>query len=190
MVTKENISKLKLWFLGVLLLSFSCTIQAQSTGGLRIIYGGDSTDFQSPTGYMNTAGDTIIPIDKYKFCYSPAFIYFAVVVTHDSRTIAIDTNGQELFEIYLFDNMPDNEYSQNYGDGELFRIIIDGLIGFANFKGEIVIQPQFQCADYFRDGKCRVAKKCRLILEGEHKRMESGRAYYIDVKGNFIAEAD
>ena len=169
---------------------FSLQGITQEKMGLYRFYENDSIDYFGNMGYRNAAGDTIVPLGKYLHCYTPEFTYFAVVLTKDKRTIAIDTNDRELFEVYIFDAMPDNEFSQYYGDGELFRIKKKGLIGFANFKGEIVIPPQFECAGYFEDGKCWVTKKCTLVSDGEYQRMVSENAYYIDTKGNFIEKAD
>ncbi len=173
-----------------LLLSSLTSVIAQSEGGLYRFYENDSVDYFGNMGYRNSAGDTIVPLGKYQVCFTHQFKHFAVVRTHESRLIAIDTNDNELFEVYWFDGMPDNEFSQDYGEGELFRIKINGLIGFANFKGEIVIEPQFECTSYFIGGICWVAKKCTLVPDGEYKIMESDEAYYIDTKGNFVRKAD
>ena len=175
----------------ITLYLFPLTIFAQTgqpNNGLTIFYENDTVDYFAPFGFTNAAGDTIIPLGKYSKTYNQQFEYFGVVRTFEGRLIAIDTNDRELFEVYWFDNMPDNEFMKTYGEGELFRIKVNGLIGFANFKGKIVIQPQYECASYFQDGMCWVAKKCTLEPDGEYRRMVAKEAYYIDVKGNFVKD--
>lgn len=170
-------------------LSLICSSAfAQPDNNLYKFCENENCEYGTKMGYRNTEGDTIIPLGKYYVCYTYKFINFAVVLTHDSRVIAIDKNGTELYEVYWFDGMPDNEFTENYGEGELFRIKINGLIGFANLEGEIVIKPQFECADYFRNGKCWVAKKCDLVPDGEHTVMKSDEGYYIDPQGNIVSE--
>ncbi|MCX6170294.1 MAG: hypothetical protein NTX65_13185 [Ignavibacteriales bacterium] len=149
-----------------------------------------SEDSESPygtsSGYRNLKGEIIIPIGKYNHCFTDTFKNFAFVfddkLTH-SKVVAIDRNENILFDVYMFDNGPDE-----LANG-LFRIIRNGKIGYADKNGIIVIEPKFECADKFEHDKASVALKCRLVKDEsdpEHSRMESDSWFYIDKKGNKV----
>lgn len=101
----------------------------------------------------------------------------------NSEVVAIDRNENILFEAYMFDNGPD------YLEDDLFRIVRNGKIGYADKNGIIVIEPQFQCAGQFENGIARVSLPFRKVKEqqnSEHTGMESYTWFYIDKKGNKI----
>ena len=137
-------------------------------------------------GYKNLKGEIIIPKGKYSYCFTDTFKNFAFVSDEkltNSKVVAIDRNENILFDVYMFDNGPDE-----LEDG-LFRIIRNGKIGYADKKGVIVIEPKFECAEQFENGIARVALDCRLVkdkYDSEHSRMESDSWFYIDKKGNKV----
>ena len=81
------------------------------------------------------------------------------------------------FEIFKYDNGPD------YFSEGLIRIIKDGKIGYANELGKIVIDPQYDCAWPFANGKASVSNNCSIEMEGEHKIWISENWINIDKKG-------
>jgi len=148
----------------------------------------DESDSSSITsyGYKNLHGEIIIPKGKYNQCFTDTFKNFAFVSDDkltNSKVVAINRNETILFDAYMFDNGPDE-----LADG-LFRIIRNGKIGYADKNGVIVIEPKFECADKFENGKASVALECRKVVEkydSEHSRMESNSWFYIDKKGNKV----
>ena len=164
----------------VLFMLASC--QKQQDDYWIKVYKGEFDQVGAHTGYINRKGDTVIAIGKYQYCYTDTLREFAIVTQKTGKTIGIDRNEKELFEVFWFDNGPDPA-----AEG-VFRIVKDGKIGYANLKGEIVITPQYACAFPFEKGKAQVAYQCETIPEGEHSRWESQTWVHIDKQGNIIAE--
>ena len=136
-----------------------------------------------PSGYINQIGDTIILIGKYFYCFLDTVTYFAIVGDTGKINLdvyAIDRNENRLYEVYWVDNGPD------YIKDGLFRIVRDEKIGYANAKGEIVIQPQFDCAGSFKNGMAKVAYDCTSIKDFEYPVMKSESWFYIDKTGKRI----
>lgn len=141
---------------------------------------------QEATGlqaYINSAGDTIIPAGTYEMCFTDVFVDYAIVMTNGDRgwrAVAIDRSGAEIFEVYWYDNGPD------FIEEGLFRIIIDGHIGYANEAFEIVIEPRYACAEPFMEGKARVTFDCVRSAEGEFIREISDSWFYINREGERV----
>lgn len=133
-------------------------------------------------GYINMKGDTVIPL---KYWYVPmmtmdTFRRFAFV-NLPTELVAIDKNENVLFEVYLFDTMPDK-----IQDG-VFRIERGRKIGFADENGNIIIEPVFDEADQFKNGYCRVGFKCyQEIIEEEHNPVKCRMSAVINKKGQII----
>jgi hypothetical protein len=162
--------------LTVLVPLASC--QNQQADYLLKVYKGEFDEVGAESGYINTKGDTVIPIGKYHYCYTDTLREFAIVTQKKGKTIGIDRNERELFEVFWFDNGPDP-----VAEG-LFRIIQEGKIGYANERGEIVIAPRYTCAFPFENGRAKVAYQCETVLDGEYFRWESQVWIQIDKKGN------
>jgi hypothetical protein len=151
----------------------------QSTKGyLRLVKDTANDD----CGYINAKGDIVIPFGKYITCYTTKFYDFAIVRTQDTKTVGIDRKENILFDVFIFDNWPDP-----LSNG-LFRIVKEGKIGYADIHGKIIIQPQFDGAYSFWDGKAKVGTGCKLKMFGEHSSWVGGTWYTIDTKGNKVAE--
>ena len=114
-----------------------------------------------PVCYLNERGDTIVPYGKYRYCQTDTIKKIGFVYENkpkDARIICINDAGKELFYVFKYDNGPD------YTQEGLFRIMDeDGLIGFADSLGNVIIEPQFKFAYPFKGGKTKVT------LEGEQK---------------------
>lgn len=75
----------------------------------------------------------------------------------------IDQAGREVYQLYYFDNWPDEPQ-----DG-VYRMRKEGKIGFADaITGEIVIDPIYDCAYPFGTGKAKVGIGCETHTDGEH----------------------
>jgi len=85
-----------------------------------------------------------------------------------------------LFNVFLYDNGPD------YPSDGLFRIVKDSKIGYANLDGQIIIEPQFKCAQPFTDGKAEVTFECEMTMMDEHSVWESDQWFTIDKTGKKI----
>ena len=138
-----------------------------------------------PVCYLNEQGDTIVPYGKYKFCQTDTIqdIGFVYENKPNARIVCIDNQGKELFYVFKCDNGPD------YIREGLFRIMDeDGLIGFADSLGNVVIKPQFKFAFPFENGKAKVTftGKQKAMPDGEHHEWVSDKWQYISKKGELI----
>lgn len=130
-------------------------------------------------GYANSKGKVIVPFGKYRMCFTKKFDRLAIVDTGDGL-VGIDRKENVLFKIFIFDNGPDQP------SNGLFRIVEDGKIGYADLNGKIIIQPKYDCAYPFKNGKAEVGIGCKTKTEGEHTMWEDGEWHTIDKKGNRI----
>ncbi len=161
----------------ILLCSISGHAQQNINDFLFKIIKGEYDEVGVESGYVNLIGDTVIPIGKYQYCYTDTLKNYAIVLKKGGGCIAIDKNENVLFEVFWYDNGPD------YLAEGLFRIKKNGKIGYANKMGKIIIEPQFDCAFPFKNGKAKVSNKCNTIPDGEHLRWESDNWYFIDKNG-------
>jgi hypothetical protein len=129
-------------------------------------------------GYRNEAGKIIVPMGKYPICITDTFRYFAIVIDTAGRLMAIDRQFHVLYNVFIFDNGPDEPV-----DG-LFRIKIAGKIGYVDAaNGKIAIKPQFACAWPFENGVAKVALSCKTHFDGEHSSWTSNEWFYINKAG-------
>lgn len=131
-------------------------------------------------GFKNAKGEIVIPVGKYSKIWTQKFKDFAIVFDEKNtkgKVVAIDQTEKVLFEVYMFDNYPD-EASEG-----LFRVKQNEKVGFANEKGEIVIPCKYACAFPFENGKAKVAVECKEISDGEHTSCESENWIFIDKEG-------
>ncbi|HMQ48538.1 MAG TPA: WG repeat-containing protein [Saprospiraceae bacterium] len=135
------------------------------------------------TGYRDDNGETVIPTGKYAMCLTDTFRTHAVVLLHnDGKWVVIDRQENVLYEVFPYDNGPD------YPSEGLFRIVQNGKIGYADADTyAVVIEPQFDCAYPFENGKAKVSQQCQTIKDGEHSVWESDTWQYIDKEGKISA---
>ena len=57
-------------------------------------------DVYKRQGYKNSKGDTIIPIGKYKYCYTDTIKTFGIVMTNKNALIGIDRNENQLLKLF------------------------------------------------------------------------------------------
>ena len=129
--------------------------------------------------YHDGRGHTAIPAGKYAMCLTDTFHTHALVLLpRDSKWVVIDRQEKVLYEVFPYDNGPD------YPSEGLFRIVQDGKIGYADEATyAIVIEPQFDCAFPFENGKAKVSNQCQTVKDGEHSVWESDDWKYVDKRG-------
>lgn len=143
-----------------------------------------------PVCYLNERGDTIVPYGKYRYCQTDTIKKIGFVYENkpkDARIICINDAGKELFYVFKYDNGPD------YIQEGLFRIMNeDGLVGFADSLGNVIIEPQFKFAYPFKGGKTKVTlegeQKEVPKSEGEKHYWESGTWFYIDKRNKHLTD--
>jgi hypothetical protein len=159
------------------------TVKTEALGNdiwYKIFKEPSADDTMNLMGFINQNGDTVVPLGKYPFIFTDTFQQMAIVYTHDNKCVAIDKKENELFEVYWFDNGPD------YVEDGLFRIKKGDKIGYANVEGQIIIQPQYKCANPFEKGKAQVAYECDLVDDGEHTMIENAKWFNINKKGQKV----
>ena len=143
-----------------------------------------------PVCYLNERGDTIVPYGKYRYCQTDTIKKIGFVYENkpkDARIICINDAGKELFYVFKYDNGPD------YIQEGLFRIMDeDGLVGFADSLGNVIIEPQFKFAYPFKGGKTKATLKGeRKVVpesDGEKHYWESGTWFYIDKRNKHLTD--
>ena len=131
-------------------------------------------------GYVNKDGDTLIPFGTYDYCISDSMNYAIVIDFNGGEGFpAIDSKGNELFRIFAYDNGPD------YVEDGMFRIVKNGLIGYATKEGEIIVPPAYEAAWPFENGRALVSVKAEKVqLDEEHWTWVEEDPFYIDKNGN------
>jgi WG containing repeat len=98
--------------------------------------------------------------------------------TEAGKWMITDHNKTPLYEVFLYDNGPD------YPAEGLIRVVKNGKIGYADAQTyAIVIEPQYDCAYPFENGKAKVSKHCQTIKDGEHSVWESDAWEYVERGG-------
>lgn len=101
----------------------------------------------------------------------------------NGKWVVVDGSKNTMYEVFIYDNGPD------YPSEGLLRIVQNGKIGYANATTyAIVIEPQFDCAFPFENGKARVSKQCQTVKDGEYSVWESDNWQYVDESGNFTKQ--
>jgi hypothetical protein len=96
----------------------------------------------------------------------------------DHKWVVVDEQKTVLYDVFIYDNGPDAP-----AEG-LYRIVKDGKIGYADATtNAIVIEPQYDCAYPFENGKAKVSNDCKTIKDGEYSVWESEAWQFINKKG-------
>ncbi len=133
------------------------------------------------SSYQTKDGKIEIPADTYAKSLTDTFHTYAIVLTkNDYKWVVIDRSQKVQYEVFPFDNGPD------YPSDGLFRIMQNGKIGYADATDyKVVIEPQFDCAYPFENGKAKVSKKCTTIVDGDHQIWKSDEWQFVDKNGKF-----
>ncbi|HWK06852.1 MAG TPA: WG repeat-containing protein [Puia sp.] len=171
--------KLKIVLVIILLSTTLAGLGQQANARDVLISFADTVTNES--GYKDLAGDIVIPLGKYSFCFTDTFRTYAIVAVPQKGFVAIDRQEKILYEVFPFDNGPD------YPSDGLFRIIIKNKIGYADAStGKIVINPQFACAWPFEHRVAKVSIDCKKQSAGEHYTWLSNSWYYINKAGKKV----
>jgi hypothetical protein len=81
----------------------------------------------------------------------------------------VDRKGNTLHKIFMYDNGPD------YESEGLYRIVKNGKIGFVDDQGVIQVEPKYDFAFPFEDGKAKVCTGCKEKSVGEYTQMVGGK---------------
>jgi hypothetical protein len=128
----------------ILLLTLThVSASAQSRRDYLISFS-DTTSGEELFGFKAKNGDVIIK-PKYEIT-GTARMYAIAFVTNKFRWVAINRKDSILLSPYIYDNGPDE-----LREG-LFRFEENGKIGFANEKGEKIIEARFEYVSYFVNG--------------------------------------
>jgi len=113
--------------------------------------------------FINEQGDTIVPHGRYVYCTSDSIAPVGFAWEPGAKGIAcINTEGQVLCRALDVDNLTPDYLFEGH-----FRIVNDeGLMGFADSLGHVVVTPQFKYAYPFEGGKAKVTFTGHLQKDG------------------------
>ena len=131
-------------------------------------------------GYVNAKGDTIIDC-VYPWAYTDTIVHIGFVADCAGHIQCFNDKGKYLFDVFKYDNGPD---APKEG---LFRIINkNGLMGFADTIGNLVIPPKYKFAYPFTNGKAKVTDVGTLLIDSQdidrHEYWQSDQWYFISHK--------
>lgn len=131
--------------------------------------------------YVDKKGKTVLLADEYLMCFTDTFRNYALVLDSENGFVSINRKREILYHLFVYDNGPD------YVKEGLFRIIKDDKIGYADSKtGKVVVEPIYQAANPFENGKAKVALLAKKIKNGEHYTWQSNHWIFIDKWGREV----
>ena len=137
--------------------------------------------------YIDEKGDTIVPYGRYSYCVSDSIAPVGFVMEAGVNGITcINTEGKPLCRALVVDN-----FTPDYLSEGTFRIVNDeGLMGFADSLGLVVIAPQFKYAYPFQDGRAKVTYTGhKNNPNDEHWEWVSDDWFYIDHQGHKVIDS-
>mgnify|MGYP003116964920 CR=1 FL=1 len=142
---------------------------------------------------LNQDRDTVKKLnpDNYIVTLQPKFNEFAIFSIKGKKGwSAIDLQENYLFQVY---NRLPNESFPDYLIEDRIRIVGEnGLIGFADSSGKIIIEPKFESVSEFNNGFAIFESDCEKVhnnQEGEHSAytLECEKVGYIDKDGKILS---
>jgi hypothetical protein len=134
-------------------------------------------DTTSMFAYYDENGSKVL--GDYFMAFTDSIKDYGIVF--DSGFVLINRHGKHIYQIFPFDNGPDLT-----SEG-LYRIIENGKIGYVDsVTSKMVIEPQYDCAWPFENGKANVSLNCITMSDGDYSRWESSEWFYIDKQGRKI----
>ncbi|MCW3161706.1 WG repeat-containing protein [Chryseobacterium oryctis] len=194
--TSKNIKKNMMKLIKLILLFF-IVLSCNSQKKFQIIYLNDNYRIS----YIADRNRNVIKkLDSsYSLNYQPETLgYFSIFsIQGEEGWTAIDINEKKLFKVYnteIGTPSPDDIIENR------IRIVDSkDKIGFGDKKGNIVIQPQFEMASSFHNGKAMIAEKCEKIPwetlqknhgDCEHYSIVCKKHGYINKKGEILKFGD
>lgn len=162
-----------MYFLILLLLLSTSVVSAEKLTSFEV---------DGRFGFKNEKGEVRIT-PRYSFV-SEFNQYGFTAVAESSGFFFIDQKGTHKFQIFAFDNGPDD-----FADG-LARFVEKGKIGFFNEKAQRVIPAKFDFADPFENGLSVACNGCKKVMHGEHWTMEGGKWSVIRKSGKPAVAAE
>ena len=149
------------------------------------LFANKGANFLESVCFTNERGDTIVPFGKYEYVGCDSIAPIGIVAEPNHGLVALNTRGEKLFGVMQIDNFEPDIVC----DGR-FRIIGDnGLTGYADTLGNIIVQPQYQCALPFNGGRAKVARRGWKNDENdEHWYWMSDEWFYIDTNGRRLPD--
>lgn len=116
--------------------------------------------------------------DKAKEKTNPHAAILTMEQTQNGKWVIMDSKKTILYDVFIYDNGPD------YPADGLIRIVKNDKIGYADAVTYIiVIEPQFDCAYPFENGKAKVSNQCQTMKDGEYSIWKSDTWQYVDKQG-------
>ncbi len=179
---------MRIIIIGIALLT-SQVLQAQEKNRTEHLYYFLSKD--SLVGVKNQFGKTIIT-PKYiywgqelKKPIQEHLIYLNGMNSNGSEPhtwgVVFNRKGEFLFAPLAYDNGADG-----FSEG-LTRFVKNKKVGFANRRGDIVIEPKYDYAEAFNYGIAGFCNGCVWENRGEHSFITGGTLGYINNKGDTLA---
>ncbi len=173
---KNNIFALSA--LCMLLMALACSC-APGQGEAKKA-GGAAEPGESPSADagrdMEAAGE-----EPYSVFFSDSAGHFSIVLDPDIGFVGIDSQGERLYQVFLYDNGPD------YPSDGYFRIVKNGRIGYADEEtGAVQIKPQYTAAYPFVNGYAPICPDCVTEKDGEYSRWGNGKWGLIDKQGRVV----
>jgi hypothetical protein len=116
-------------------------------------------------GYRDGFGNVIIE-PRFKVAYEFSLEGLAAAVDPVAGPVFVDVNGRVVARAYPVEGGPDH-----FQEGRA-RIIADGLIGFIDREGTVVVEPRFDRAAAFCNGVSEVCVGCQ-DSQGERFRIDA-----------------
>ena len=142
--------------------------------------------YLSSVCYVDERGDTIIPYGRFSYYGSDSISPIGFVYENKIGLACINTEGHILCRPLNIDfGIPD------YLSEGHFRIVNEeGLMGFADSLGHVVVTPQYKCAFPFKGGKAKVTytgHRHKSSPHDEHGEWVSDDWFYIDYQGKRLS---
>lgn len=134
-------------------------------------------------GYVDTAGEYVIPTRKYPICLTDTFRTFAVVYKANRGFVGIDRQEEVLFQLMQHGREPD------FPREGVFRIVVKDKIGFANLDGEIVVPAVYDMVLPFNEGVAAYCENCGTDRSGLSAQWSNGKWGFINKTGEVIIKA-
>ncbi|MBL0942295.1 MAG: WG repeat-containing protein, partial [Alphaproteobacteria bacterium] len=97
-------------------------------------------------GFKNEKGKTIIPA-QFQRVHKSEKDELLIPVSKNGIFYRMDKRGNLKFESVFYDN------GWDYYEEGLARFFKNGKVGFHDKKGNVIIQPRYDFAKYFKDGR-------------------------------------
>lgn len=131
--------------------------------------------------------------DRYFVCFNPdEYVYFAIFglrkgLDDGPGWTAINVEEKALFNVF---NTSDGEPSpDNFVENKIRIVDNNNLIGYADHKGQIIIEPQFEFATTFYKGKAIVGNNCKKVPWDTHtNETDCNHSSFICEKYGYINE--